>query len=93
MKKHPKFERDLQPEKQSKGDRAQLFLRMEQELRTRLDELGQMCGRSANQFVVEAMERYGDVLAAEMLIEDQEIEETKQRHREDLRARIQSSRR
>ena len=91
MKKYqqPKVEKDLQ----AKGERAQLFLRMEQELRTRLDELGQMCGRSANQFVVEAMERYGDVLAAAMVEEDMEIEETKQRHREELRARIQSSRR
>ena len=91
--KKSKVERELEAEKQAKGDRAVLYLRMEQELRTRLDELGQKCGRSANQFVVEAMERYGDVLAAVILDEDREIEETRQRHREDLRARIQSSRR
>jgi predicted DNA-binding protein len=93
MKKQPKVERDLQPEEQLKAERAKLFLRMEQELRTRLDELGAECGRTASQFVVEAMRRYGDVLAGAILDEDREIEETRQRHRDQLRAKIQSSRR
>lgn len=93
MKKQPRVERDLQVAEQSKAERAQLFLRMEQELRTRLDELGAMCGRTASQFVVEAMRRYGDVLVDVMLDEDQDIEQTRQRHRDQLRAKIQSSRR
>jgi predicted DNA-binding protein len=93
MKKQPKVERELMAEAQAKAERAQLFLRMEQELRTRLDELGAQCGRTANQFVVEAMDRYGDVLADAMLEEDQEIQETRQRHRDQLRANIQSTRR
>lgn len=93
MKKQPKVERDSQAEAQSKAERAQLFLRMEQELRARLEELGARCGRTANQFVVEAMDRYGDVLADVILDEDKEIEETRQRHRDELRAKIQSSRR
>lgn len=93
MKKQPKVERVLQVGEHSKADRAQLLLRMEQELRERLDELGAKCGRTANQFVVEAMDRFGDVLADVLLDEDQEVEETRQRHRNQLREKIQSSRR
>lgn len=91
--KKPKVGKDSDAEVQAKGDRAQLLLRMEQELRRRLDELGATCGRTANQFVVEAMERYGDVLADAILEEDLEIEQARQRHRNQLRERIQSSRR
>ena len=92
MKKKIKVERDLHPEAQPETDRAQLLLRMGKEFRERLDDLGAMCGRTANQFVLEAMVRYGDVLVDAILEEDQEVEETKQRHRDQLRAKIQSSR-
>lgn len=93
MKKQPKGREGSQVGEQAKAERAQLLLRMDGELRTRLDELGESCGRTANQFVIEAMERYGDVLADVILDEDQEIEEARQRHRDELRAKIQSSRR
>lgn len=93
MKKHSKVGRDSSAEAQAKGERAQLLLRMEQELRERLDELGARCGRTANQFVLEAMNRYGDVLVDAILDEDQDAEEARQRHRNQLRAKIQSSRR
>jgi hypothetical protein len=93
MKKEPKLKREVHLGEQPKVERAQLLLRMEQELRARLDELGAMCGRTANQFVVEAMDRFGDVLVGVILDEDRDIEETRKRHRDQLKAKIQSSRR
>jgi len=79
--------------KQSKSEKPQLNLRIEPEFHERLVELGKMCGLTKNQFVIESMKRYGDVLAEAVLEEDQEIEETRARHRDRLREKIQSSRR
>lgn len=79
--------------KQPKPKKPQLNLRIDEEFHERLEELGRRCGLTKNQFVIESMERYGDVLADVILEEDNEIEETRQRHRDELKARIQSSRR
>lgn len=79
--------------KQPKAKKLQFNLRIAPEEQTRLTELGAKCGLSGNQFVIEAMKRYGDVLAAAIVDENLEHEEVSKRHRERLRAKIQSSRR
>jgi hypothetical protein len=80
--------------KQSKPKKGQFNLRIEEEFQTRLAELGEKCGfPSGNQFVIEAMRRYGDILADAIVAEDKEAEETRERSRERLRGKIQSPRR
>lgn len=89
MKKEAKTE----TEKESKTESVQFLLRIKPEDYTRWTELGTLCGLSGNQFVIEAMRRYGDILAQEIIAENKEAEETRSRHREQVRKRIQSSRR
>lgn len=72
-------------------EKVQVLLRVESEWRTRMKELGEKCGLSRNQFIIEAMDRYGEVLSAAIVEEDREIEETRRRHRDRLRSRIHSS--
>jgi len=80
--------------KQLKPKKGQFNLRIESEFQTRLAELGASCGfASGNQFVIEAMRRYADILAEAISQENAEIEKVKQQQRERLRAKIQSSRR
>lgn len=80
--------------KRTKEKKSQLLLRIEVEEHTRLTELGASAGfPSANKFVIESMLRYGDVLADVIIAENAERDEVSKRHRERLRAKIQSSRR
>lgn len=87
MKKDPKTE------KESKAESVQFLLRILREDYTRWTELGAQCGLSGNQFVIEAMRRYGDILAQEIIAENKEAEQARNRHREQVRKGIQSSRR
>jgi len=80
--------------KQLKPKKGQFNLRIESEFQTRLAELGASCGFvSGNQFVIEAMRRYADILAEAISQENAEIEKVKHQQRERLLAKIQSSRR
>jgi hypothetical protein len=83
--------------KQSKleaKDKNQLLVRLAPEEHERLTELGAEAGfPTANKFVLEAMLRYGDILAEAIIAEDKEAAEVRERSRERLRTKIQSSRR
>jgi hypothetical protein len=80
-------------EKDGESESVQFLLRIKREDYTRWTELGAKCGLSGNQFVIEAMRRYGDILAQEIIAENKSVEEAQKRHRDQVRARIQSSRR
>ena len=80
--------------KQSKPKKGQFNLRIEDEFQTRLAELGAKCGfPSGNQFVIEAMRRYAEILCEVINDENKELEKLKQRQRDSLRDKIHSSRR
>lgn len=74
-------------------DKNQLLVRIDDEQHARLTELGAKAGfPSANKFVLEAMLRYGDILAEAIIAEDKAAEDVRERSRERLKGKIQSSR-
>lgn len=78
---------DLKEE--SKKERDQVLLRVDVEEKARLTSLGQGAGfPSAAQFVIAAMQRYGDILAKAIIAEDAEVKEVRRRHREALRGEL-----
>jgi|RhiMethySRZTD1v2_1073278.scaffolds.fasta_scaffold01039_56 hypothetical protein len=95
MKKHMAEEltEDFSDElnEESKGGRAQILLRVSVEEKARFTELGSTAGfLSVSKFIIEAMNRYGDIIAETVLDEDRKSAEVRKSHRDDLRRKLQS---